>query len=332
MAKLKFDDDTDFGDFNPEVNTEKQETLQLGSVVEIPIELIDIGENIRNVNEDDEFKLRQLGDSIKSDGQIEPCIVYQEGDRYIIKAGSRRYKACVLSDIPVLKCVIDKKFKDKKERIIYQATENEHRDDMNPREREKYMSELLELGMNQNEIAKALHKNKGWVSEALTAHNLLNENNDLQEIIDEDTSTRDVWKMSKLEEDELAEVKKAVKEKGGGKKALKEELDKKLKSKKEKEPDKTELEEENNRIDREFGIEFEIDDGDSTSDYETSDDYTITENEESTLGFSVKYKLNENTKKATFSGNEKEIKSSDFGVFLLAQAEKWLTEKGYIVQ
>ena len=116
------------------------------------------------------------------------------------------------------------------------------------------------------------------------------------------------------------------------KKALKEELDKKLKSKKEKEPDKTELEEENNRIDREFGIEFEIDDGDSTSDYETSDDYTITENEESTLGFSVKYTLNENTKKATFSGNEKEIKSSDFGVFLLAQAEKWLTEKGYIVQ
>ena len=112
MNKLKFDDIEEFTEEKKET-----QTVSLGTIVEIPIELIDIGENIRNVNEDDESKLRQIGESIKADGQIEPCIVYQQGERYIIKAGSRRYKACMLCDVPTLKCIIDKKFNDEKERI-----------------------------------------------------------------------------------------------------------------------------------------------------------------------------------------------------------------------
>ena len=207
MAKLKFDD---IEEYKEETKTES--TVQLGTIVEIPINLIDIGENIRNVQEDDESKLRQIGESILQDGQIEPCIVYQQGKRYIIKAGSRRYKACMLCDVPTLKCIIDKKFDNEKERIIYQATENEHRENMNSRERESYMSRLIELGMNQTEIAKALHKGKGWVSEALTAHSLLKKNEDLKELIkDDQMSTREAWELSRLDKDTLENVKKSVK-------------------------------------------------------------------------------------------------------------------------
>ena len=42
----------------------------IGRVIEIPIDLIDIGENIRNADEDDENSLLLLGDSIKAEGQI----------------------------------------------------------------------------------------------------------------------------------------------------------------------------------------------------------------------------------------------------------------------
>lgn len=322
--KLKFDD---IEEYKEEVKDIQEK--ELGTVVEIPIDLIDIGENIRNVDEDDESKLRQLGESIKTDGQIEPCIVYQSGKRYVLKAGSRRYKACVLSDIDVLKCIIDKKFKDEKERIIYQATENEHRDDMNPREREKYMARLLDLGMSQVEIARALHKNKGWVSEALTAHNMLEENKALSEVIGEDVSTRDIWNASRLSEEELTEVTNAVKEKGGTKKAFKEELKKKINAKKEKEDSADE--ELNTQINETFGIEFDIDDSaDETVENKTLLENTESESDEYTLGLHYTFKINDKIKKAVYTGDEKNLES-DIEKYTLTQIKNYYLSKGYIV-
>lgn len=332
MAKLKFDDEIDTFDIGLDESSE-HETVELGTVVEIPIDLIDIGENIRNVEEDDESKLRQLGDSIKADGQIEPCIVYQSGKRYVLKAGSRRYKACMLSDIPVLKCIIDKKFADEKERIIYQATENEHRDDMNPRERETYMARLMELGMSQIEIAKALHKNKGWVSEALTAHTTLQENSDLKKIIDESVSTRDIWRASRLDKGELEELKEAVKEKGGGKKAFKEELDKKIKPKKE---EKTEEEEktENEEINEVFGINFEIDNSADETDISSETNDNIETDEQVphkniyTVDATLSLLVNETDKRIKYTGPK--VKS-DFEKFIVNQAQNYFIDKGYTV-
>lgn len=327
--KLKFDDDIETFGMD---DSENISTIELGTVVEIPIDLIDIGENIRNVDEDDESKLRQLGDSIRADGQIEPCIVYQSGNRYVLKAGSRRYKACMLSDIPVLKCIIDKKFENEKERIIYQATENEHRDDMNPRERESYMARLMELGMSQVEIAKALHKNKGWVSEALTAHTTLEENSDLKEIIDESVSTRDIWKASRLDKDELEEVKKAVKERGGGKKAFKEELDKKIKPKTEEKTKEEEISE-NEEINEAFGISFEMDNS-----ADESDDFTeslnentedeATEKNEYNLEINFSFYINETDKRIKYIGPKPQ---NELEEFILNQAQNFYIDKGYTV-
>lgn len=337
MAKLKFDDEIDTFDIGLDESTE-HETVELGTVVEIPIDLIDIGENIRNVEKDDESKLRQLGDSIKADGQIEPCIVYQSGKRYVLKAGSRRYKACMLSGIPVLKCIIDKIFADEKERIIYQATENEHRNDMNPREREAYMARLMELGMSQIEIAKALHKNKGWVSEALTAYKTLKENNDLKKIIDEDTSTRDIWRAGHLSESELEALKKAVEENGGGKKTFKEELDKKTKpkNKEKKEEEKKEEEEksENEEINEVFGINFEIDNSADGTDSSSENTDNIEEDEQLphkniyTVDATLSLLINETDKRVKYTGTKAK---SDFEKFIVNQAQNYFKDKGYTV-
>ena len=120
MAKLNFANKSVFGkqeekNFNIEIND--------NSVIDIPIELIDIGENIRDMTTDQE--LEELGQTIREYGQIEPCIVHQEGERYVIEMGSRRYKACKLEDIPTLKCIVRPKFQSEKERIIIQAIEND---------------------------------------------------------------------------------------------------------------------------------------------------------------------------------------------------------------
>lgn len=331
--KLKFDDIENFTEEKKET-----QTVSLGTVVEIPIELIDIGENIRNVNEDDESKLRQIGESIKADGQIEPCIVYQQGKRYIIKAGSRRYKACMLCDVPTLKCIIDKKFNDEKERIIYQATENEHREDMNSRERETYMSRLIELGMSQTEIAKALHKGKGWVSEALTAHNLLENNSELNELIkDDQMSTRDAWELAQMDEQTLENVKSNVKEAGGTKKALKDAIKKekdKKKTEKEKDKKETEKEEEkeeklNDKINDDFGIDFIVEDEDVEISNEVTENETETFDEELTsFDGDFKITLDEKKKSANIEINSYD---KELGDFIRRQIENFYIEQGYTI-
>lgn len=310
MAKLKFDDEEAFDiGFNDSQNTETKD-FEIGTVVEIPIDLIDIGENIRNVNDDDESRLRQLGDSIKTDGQIEPCIVYQSGNRYVLKAGSRRYKACVLSDVPKLKCIIDKKFANERERIIYQATENEHRDNMNPRERERYMARLVDLGMSQIEIAKALHKNKGWVSEALTAFHTIEQNDNLKDNLGDDISTRDVWKASKLDNNQLTQLTTKVKENGGDKKTFKEEL-KRITEEGKKNRGKTS---EDTQENVDSGIEFEIDN-------------SADNNKEYTVNFELSFLIDEEHKKAKYTGTQ----NNEFEKFIVNQAKNFYIEKGYVI-
>lgn len=328
--KLQFDN------IEEPVKEEKKDNaaFELGTVVEIPIELIDIGENIRNVNEDDESKLRQIGESILADGQIEPCIVYQQKDRYIIKAGSRRYKACVLCDVPKLKCIIDKKFADEKERIIYQATENEHRENMNSRERESYMNRLLNLGMSQIEIAKALHKNKGWVSEALAAHNLLENNSDLNSLIkDDEMSTRDAWELSRMDETTLEAVKENVTKAGGTKEALKAEIKKEKAKKKKTEESKNESKL-NEDINKSFGIDdisFSIDENENT----TSEENIENENNDikpeiKNVSVSFSLSINEKDKRLSLNENIKDY-TDDFAQYLIRQAENYYLDKGYTI-
>lgn len=193
-------------------------------LVEIPIESIVLDKNIRDTYVDD--SLEQLGDSIVENGQIQPVIVALTDEGYKVKVGHRRVKACMLRDIPFVKCIIEDNFEDEKQRIIIQAIENEQRLNLSSREREAYIAQLLDLGMSQVEIAKALHKTKGWVSEAITAYNFVSENQDIFEDLTEEPSTRDAWIASKLPKEQLKKAVEDAKSKGGTKEAFKKEISK----------------------------------------------------------------------------------------------------------
>lgn len=190
-----------------------------GSFVDLPISMVTLDENIRDIYADD--SLEELGDSILENGQIQPIVVYPRDGKYIVKVGHRRYKACLLRDIPTIKCIIQDDFEDEKQRIITQAIENEQRLNLSPRERERYIARLVELGLSQVEIARVLHKTKGWVSEALTSHKLVSKNKELFNGLSEEPSTRDAWKASTLSDEQLKSAVSEAKKGGGTRDAFK---------------------------------------------------------------------------------------------------------------
>ncbi len=193
-------------------------------LVDIPIEQIELDKNIRDAYAD--ASLEELGDSIIENGQIQPIIVARKGEKYVVKIGHRRYKACLLRDVSTVKCIIEDDFKDERDRIITQAIENEQRLNLSSREREAYIAQLIDLGLSQIEIARALHKSKGWVSEALTSYKFVNENQEQFEGLKEEPSTRDIWKASTLSHEQLETAIKATKAQGGTKEAFKNEISK----------------------------------------------------------------------------------------------------------
>ncbi|MBP5451912.1 MAG: ParB/RepB/Spo0J family partition protein [Treponema sp.] len=206
------------------VKTVTEKPLKKNSLVEIPTDKLILDKNIRDTYVDD--SLEQLGDSIVENGQIQPVIVTLTDEGYKVKVGHRRVKACLLRDIPKVKCIIEENFDDEKQRIIIQAIENEQRLNLSSREREAYIAQLLDFGMSQVEIAKALHKTKGWVSEAITAFNFVNDNQEILEDLVEEPSTRDAWIASKLPKDQLRKAVEEAKNKGGTKEAFKKEVSK----------------------------------------------------------------------------------------------------------
>lgn len=100
--------------------------------------------------------LRQLADSIKEKGIIQPIIAEELGNgKYIIIAGERRYRASQLAglkEIPVL----PKDFSDE-EKLEIALIENIQREDLNPIEQALAIKSLMKTtGHNQDKIAQRL--------------------------------------------------------------------------------------------------------------------------------------------------------------------------------
>lgn len=295
--------------------------INSNSVVDIPTELLELGENIRDMSTDQE--LEELGQTIREYGQLEPCIVHKNGGKYTIDMGSRRYKACVLSDIPTVKCIVQDKFKDEKERIIIQAIENEHRRNMSTREREKYISQLLEMGMTQAEIAKALHKNKGWISEALKAYSNYQKDKDIFDQIGEEISTRTMADTASLSSEELKEAVEKAKKSDNAKKTFSDSV---AKIKKEK-TSQDSGESGNESIEADIGFDgdpFSIEIDESGNEEKKS--YT-----EDVKSLDIRYSV-------TVNDSEKEVRISSLTGFndeldsiLKEEMKKYFSGKGYAI-
>ena len=115
----------------------------------------------------DDKSIKQLAQSIDEKGLISPITVRQIGNKYIIVAGERRYKAHILlKKKRILAYVIDAK---SNEDVMYMALiENIQREDLNPLEEAKayhFLKESLESSIT--EIARTVGKSRPAVSNSL---------------------------------------------------------------------------------------------------------------------------------------------------------------------
>lgn len=139
------------------------------NAVEIPIELIDRDPN-QPREEFDEEALGRLADSLRTKGQLQPVRVRraEQGERYILIIGERRWRAAQLAGLPTLTCIVHEGVIDPQELLSLQLIENVLREDLRPVEQARTFRKLMEAhGWNASQLARELHLSPGAISQAM---------------------------------------------------------------------------------------------------------------------------------------------------------------------
>ena len=131
---------------------------------------IDISSIFANPNQPrkvfDETALKELADSIAKHGVIMPIIVNKSGDRYMIIAGERRFRASKIAGLSKVPVII----KNYNERQIKEISliENLQREDLNPIEAATAMRSLMnDYGMTQEDLADRIGKSRPAIANTL---------------------------------------------------------------------------------------------------------------------------------------------------------------------
>jgi len=163
-------------DKKPEIKVEIPEGE---TVVDIEISKIDNNPNQpRKVFEP--TALSELAQSIKMYGVIQPILLTPRGDRFMIVAGERRFRASKLAEKKTIPAII-KEYTDAQVKEIA-LLENIQRQDLNPIETARAMKELLDTyNWTQETLADRLGKSRPAVANTIRLLNLCPEVIDLIE-------------------------------------------------------------------------------------------------------------------------------------------------------
>lgn len=114
----------------------------------------------------DDAALRELAESIKQNGLINPITVRPVGEKYEIVAGHRRFKACCLVPISKIPCVIKTMSDD--EVYSLRAHENLFRADIDPVDEALYIGRMVgEDESKVAQVAKLVNRSEDWVFDRL---------------------------------------------------------------------------------------------------------------------------------------------------------------------
>ena len=133
-----------------ELAQEKKDAL----LIEIEVNKItfDPGQPRKIMNEEG---LRELAQSIKEKGVIEPVIVRPDGDKFILISGERRVRAAKIAGLKKLPAVVKKDLSVREVREI-QLIENLQREDITPLERAEAIRDYLSPLVSEKELPKVL--------------------------------------------------------------------------------------------------------------------------------------------------------------------------------
>lgn len=131
---------------------------------------IDVSSIFANPNQPrkifDQTALQELANSISKHGVIMPIIVNKSGDRYMIIAGERRFRATKLAGLNKIPAIV----KNYNERQIKEISliENLQREDLNPIEAATAMRSLMDdYGLTQEDLADRIGKSRPAIANTL---------------------------------------------------------------------------------------------------------------------------------------------------------------------
>ena len=148
------------------------------SVVELKIN--DISPNADQPRKDfEEEALKELSESIKEKGVIQPIIVQKKGSGYRIVAGERRWRASRMAGLSVIPAIV-RELSDQ-ETMEQALIENIQRADLNPLEEAFAMNNLIKsYKMTQEQLSKVLGKPRTTIANTIR---LINIDESLQDYI-----------------------------------------------------------------------------------------------------------------------------------------------------
>ncbi|CZE45773.1 ParB/RepB/Spo0J family partition protein [Campylobacter geochelonis] len=122
----------------------------------------------------DKDALKELSESIKRHGLIQPIIVFKKDDEYILIAGERRFRATKLLGEHTIKAVVaDIESKNLRELALI---ENIQREDLNPIELANSYKELIEeYKITQDGLSEIVKKSRAQITNTLRLLNLTDE-------------------------------------------------------------------------------------------------------------------------------------------------------------
>ena len=134
------------------------------------VQKIDIKKIYPNPNQPrktfDKESLNELAESVKIHGLIQPIIVNQTDDGYMIIAGERRFKACQQCGLKEIDAIV-KNYTNKQIAEI-SIIENLQREDLNPVELAKGIKQLMEeFGLTQEKVAERLGQSRSAIANSL---------------------------------------------------------------------------------------------------------------------------------------------------------------------
>lgn len=139
------------------------------NVIVIPTEMVDPDPDQprEDFGEADE-SLDQLSASIAEQGQLQTVVVYEEGGRYMLVCGERRWRAAKKAGLTKINATLLLERPDELMKIILQHQENRQRKALTRNEEAKVFRTLMDkFGMSRADVARKLAISESDVSRAL---------------------------------------------------------------------------------------------------------------------------------------------------------------------
>ena len=135
------------------------------SVLEIPLSNIKVNP-YQPRKHFDEKALHELSESIKQHGLLQPVVVVEQMDEYVLIAGERRLRASKMAKTKTIKAVVVSATPEEMRELA--LIENIQREELNAIELAKSYEELIEVHkITQEELASLIHKSRSHIANTL---------------------------------------------------------------------------------------------------------------------------------------------------------------------